>query len=232
MVQDFAKTPKSSPEVGNALAAPTQPSALSLLSTGLITGLALGLFISFLVYISGALPTPPGLQESAMASARDSVAQENEDTVLTEELERAATRLQLEFYRELPNYEIVVDATPLDLPPAQRRQPAPETGSTTSATTETTGSTTAIAITAPTPAITGAAYMIQAGAFQQQTSAELQGERLQALGLDAQVKQEALLGRTLYLVQSGPYSRDQISQVERILRSNNIDSMRITLGSR
>jgi cell division protein FtsN len=73
--------------------------------------------------------------------------------------------------------------------------------------------------------------MIQAGAFQQESAAMVQSTRLIGLGLDARVKKEALLGKTLFLVQAGPYqTRDQLNQVERILRSNNIDSMRITLG--
>ena len=64
--------------------------------------------------------------------------------------------------------------------------------------------------------------------FQQEAAAVAQTMRLNALGLDARVKKEALLGKTLFLVQSGPYSsRDQLSQLERILRSNGIDSMRI-----
>ena len=79
----------------------------------------------------------------------------------------------------------------------------------------------------------GVSYMIQAGAFTQETAAINQSQRLNALGLSASVKKEALLGKTLFLVQAGPYeSRDQLSQVERILRNNSIDSMRITLGSR
>jgi cell division protein FtsN len=73
--------------------------------------------------------------------------------------------------------------------------------------------------------------MIQAGAFQQETSALAQSERLIALGLTARVRKEALLGKTLFLVQAGPYtSRDQISQAERVLRSNGIDSIRIGLS--
>lgn len=227
MVQDFAKTQQATPGVDRAPANPAQPSALSLLFTGLITGLALGLFISFLVYISGALPVPPGQQDAVMASTREATSPVDEEAALTEELERAAARLQLEFYRELPNYEVIVDATPLDLPPSRQQQPVTEPDS-TAASTEPAD----ITVASPVPATIGGVYMIQAGAFQQQSSAQLQSERLLALGLEAHVKQEPLLGRTLYLVQSGPYSREQIAGVERILRNNNIDSMRITLGSR
>lgn len=73
--------------------------------------------------------------------------------------------------------------------------------------------------------------MLQAGAFQQQATANAQLNRLLGLGLNARVHQENLPGRTLFLVQAGPYSsRDDMMQAERVLRSNSIDSMRITLS--
>jgi hypothetical protein len=71
----------------------------------------------------------------------------------------------------------------------------------------------------------------QAGAFRQQTAASAQANRLLAIGLDARVRQEALPGRTLFLVQAGPYNtRDEMMQAERLLRNNSIESMRITLS--
>jgi len=39
-----------------------------------------------------------------------------------------------------------------------------------------------------------------------------------------------LLGRTLYLVQSGPYTSSNIlNQAEQLLRANNIPSLRMTI---
>jgi cell division protein FtsN len=74
-------------------------------------------------------------------------------------------------------------------------------------------------------------FMLQAGAFQQQNTANAQLNRLLGLGLNARVHQENLPGRILFLVQAGPYaSRDEMIQAERVLRSNSIDSMRITLN--
>lgn len=73
--------------------------------------------------------------------------------------------------------------------------------------------------------------MLQAGAFQQQSAANAQANRLLALGLDTRVRQEDLPGRTLFLVQAGPYdSRDEMMQAERVLRNNSIETMRITLS--
>lgn len=73
--------------------------------------------------------------------------------------------------------------------------------------------------------------MLQAGAFQQQATASAQLNRLLSLGLSARIRQENLPGRTLFLVQAGPYaSREEMLQAERVLRSNSIDTMRITLN--
>ncbi len=263
MAHDFAKTrTRKAPEQKRPEPAP-QP-AKGLLLTGLLTGLVLGVFISFLIYISGMLPPMNPVAETADGSS-------------AEELEQAAARLQLEFYKELPNYEVIVDNTPgtaaatsantitatateqaialaqsqaLSATSAQLASPdpvatvvtsvpgaAPATSAASDApapaatdiVAETPAGTPAVAPIVPVAAAPGEpSFMIQAGAFQQEAAAVAQTMRLNALGLDARVKKEALLGKTLFLVQSGPYSsRDQLSQLERILRSNGIDSMRI-----
>ena len=257
MVQDFAKLRAASAAAKPPAAAPAD---LTLLFTGLITGLALGVFVSFLIYLSGVLPVLGQPSASQIAMDAGSLAQEQAQAQqkLNEELERAAARLQLEFYQELPNYEVIVSNVPLDTPPLRRAQPPVTTAGTDTDSSRTTGNTggsertesgsdssaDALAMTiaeltgtSSSPAATagrstGVSYMIQAGAFQQESAAMVQSTRLNVLGLDARVKKEALLGKTLFLVQAGPYqTRDQLNQAERILRSNNIDSMRITLGS-
>jgi cell division protein FtsN len=273
MAHDFAKTrTRRVPEQKRPEPAP-QP-AKGLLLTGLLTGLVLGVFISFLIYISGILPPMNPVADTAESSNTEELAAAQ--LRRNEELEQAAARLQLEFYKELPNYEVIIDNTPgtaaatsantitataaeqaIALAQSQvqdqtlsatptlvaGQQPvatvvtsapgtAPATVSVSAATapvaTYNIAETLAVPI-APVTAIPGEpSFMIQAGAFQQEAAAVAQTMRLNALGLDARVKKEALLGKTLFLVQSGPYSsRDQLSQLERILRSNGIDSMRI-----
>lgn len=242
MVQDFAKqrtrTPLAEPE--------PQPAASSagLLLTGLITGIAVGLFISLLVYLSGVLPPAPGQDHAMAGNGERTVApaqaetgaddsDTGDDSDLSVEQEREAARLQLEFYQELPNYEVVVDATPVNAPrqpatTASEPAPTPAAGEQADETTSTT------AASDPVPEVLPAStamFMLQAGAFRQQTAANAQANRLLALGLDARVRQETLPGRTLFLVQAGPYnSRDDMMQAERMLRNNSIESMRITLS--
>jgi cell division protein FtsN len=84
---------------------------------------------------------------------------------------------------------------------------------------------------ASTALVRESGFMIQAGAFQQENSAVAQSDRLLGLGLFSRVKQEALLGKTLFLVQVGPFdTREQVAQAEGILRSNGIDSIRMGLS--
>lgn len=215
MVQDFAKIRAAAAQEKTP---PPASSGWAPLLTGLIAGLALGIFLSFMAYLSGVVPPLDTTAASQLAAAQETEAAEESQQRLSEDLERAAARLQLEFYRELPNYEVIVDTSSEAPPPAAR-----------------TTTTTAATVTETQPQApsqtNGVSYMIQAGAYQQENSANLQSQRLQTLGLNARVRKEALLGKTLFLVQAGPYqTRDELNQAERLLRNNNIDSMRITLG--
>lgn len=250
MEQDFAKRRTRTP-----LAEPDpqpQTSSIGLLFTGLVTGVAIGLFISLLVYMSGMLPPAPGQAAQAIdAAARSSgfAAEPMNEAIsngsgsgeqLTVELEREAARLQLEFYQELPNYEVVVDVTPVNVPQPRTVTPPVQTAATpttddssnaaSTAGAESASTEPAVVPPATTPASTGS-FLLQAGAFQQQNTATTQANRLIALGLTARVRQENMPGRTLYLVQAGPYStREEMMQAERLLRASNIETMRITLS--
>ncbi len=263
MAHDFAKTRRrAAPEQArNKPVAP--PPTRNLLVTGLVTGAVLGFFSFFLIYLSGILPPVGNMTAEAVASneAELAAAQQRRN----EELEAAAARLQLEFYKELPNYELIVDnmpqasaattlattGAPLSAPVTDQTAvqpdvvalsvdsltapaasapvavvdagiPAPATAAATPA---------PIASTADAGAPREAGFMLQAGAFQQESSAIAQSDRLLSLGLFSRVRQEALLGKTLFLVQVGPFdNREQLAQAEGILRSNGIDSVRMGLS--
>jgi len=269
MAHDFAKTRRrAAPEQARQKQAPTPP-ARNMLFTGLITGAVLGFFSFFLIYLSGVLPPVGNMSAEAVASneAEQAAAQQRRN----EELEQAATRLQLEFYKELPNYELIVD----NMPQASAATVVATTGAQSAPTPVTVSGTagaidTALAVQTPdsgaavieampqpaatlsavpaevptdvqtgvqtemqtsTAAVRESGFMIQAGAFQQENSAVAQSDRLLGLGLFSRVKQEALLGKTLFLVQVGPFdTREQVAQAEGILRSNGIDSIRMGLS--
>ena len=190
MTHDFAKI---RPEpVLEKKPAPAPP-AWSMMATGILVGMALGVFACVLLYLSGRVPplnTAPVVQ--AVATARGETGTGAETPAANE------SGLQLEFYTELPSYEVSVNATPVDVAEADDPLPVP--------------------------------YLLQSGAFQQRDRADQEVQRQQNLGLQARVRNQQLTGRSLYLVQSGPYhTHGQLAEAERTLRRNNIGFMRLSV---
>lgn len=195
MVHDFAKIrPEPVLEYGPVEA----PPSWMLLFTGLITGIAVGVFACFLFYLSGKVP-PLQTTPVSRVVANDVTAEVATDTTALDEA--APNEIQLDFYQELQDYEVIVDVTPVEIESNSIDSPASIIG-----------------------------FMLQSGAYEQRASADTQLARLQALGLKTEIRQEKFPTRTLYLVQSGPFSAgDQLNNAESLLRRNNIDSIKIGL---
>ena len=208
MTQDFAKI-KPEPLLERKPVA--TPPAWSLMFTGVIVGLALGVFGCFLFYLSGNVP-PLNINQPASNSAAPTLATP---------VEPAEEELRLEFYTELPAYEVAVDANPVELTAQQAgiAKGAVELAEVTAA-----------GAPKETEEIFDPGFILQSGAFQQFDSARTENERQRLIGLDVNVKQQELLGRTLYLVQSGPYTSSKIlKEAEQLLRAYNIPSLRMTI---
>lgn len=213
MTQDFAKI-KPEPLLERKTVA--TPPAWSLMFTGVIVGLALGVFGCFLFYLSGNVP-PLNINQPAANNTPPA----NQPPTLTAPEEPAEEELQLEFYTELPAYEVSVDANPVELTAQQ------------AGIAEVVSELTGLEV-ADTPAETeetfDPGFILQSGAFQQFDSARTENDRQRLIGLDVNIKQQELLGRTLYLVQSGPYtSSSLLKEAEQLLRANNIPSLRMTI---
>jgi len=212
MTQDFAKI---KPEPLLERKAVATPPAWSLMFTGVIVGMAIGVFGCFLFYLSGNVP-PLNINQAASSNTPSAI---QPPTVVTA-VEPAEEELQLEFYTELPAYEVSVDANPVELT-AQQAGVAEEAA---------TGIAAAPDMPAAAEETLNPGFILQSGAFQQPDSARTENERQRLLGLDVNVKQQELLGRTLYLVQSGPYTSSRIlNEAEQLLRANNIPSLRMTI---
>lgn len=193
MTQDFAKIRPEPLLERKPVAAPP---AWSLMLTGVLVGLAIGVFASFMFYLSGNVPPLTNAAVSQVATI--SAESEPQPEVIVEE------RVNFEFYTALPDYEVQVNSAPVDVaPPAQTTAP---------------NTTLAMSV------------ILQSGAFQQQELANAEMRRQQALGLDVRVKAESTLpGRTLYLVQSGPYTtQGELAAAEQAMRRNNLQTLRIT----
>lgn len=213
MVQDFAKI---KPEPVLEKRSIEAPPAWSLLFTGLVTGIAVGVFGCFLLYLSGNVPPlqpqtavatlepeaePARVQAAVQTESADTVTAESEDT------------LDLGFYEELKNFVVEVDATPIPLEP----------------TAENTDQPTVTVETVPNEAESGNTSngrLIQIGAFQVPSSAQTQLGIVRSLGVDAFITQYARAGGTLHAVQAGPFSSSsELNEIRALLQRNDIDSI-------
>lgn len=173
------------------------PPAWSMMITGIVVGMALGVFASVLLYLSGNVPPLEAANAPVRPAAVSSGFATNAESAVAEAAPEQPQELRLEFYEELRNYEVPVDEVPVELASDRANEPLP------------------------------VSYMLQSGAFQEAQRAQLEVERQKALGLQVAVKVEELTGRTLYLVQSGPYTtQGQLDAAETTLRRNAIPTLR------
>lgn len=195
MTQDFAKI---RPEPILERRTVETPSAWSLMATGVIVGITIGVFGCLMFYLSGNVPP---LNNSPM-TADNAVAPGITAKPIDAAGAPAEETLEFEFYTALSDYEVEVDATPVQID-----EPA---------------------LAADQPLDKG--YILQTGAFRQLESATSEMQLQRALGLAVVVKREDLQGRILYLVRSGPYtSSSQLKAAEQLLRTHNIPSLRMRL---
>ena len=190
MTQDFAKI---RPEPILERKPVETPPAWSLMFTGMIVGLTIGVFACFLFYLSGNVPPliPNSSLQNSMADMSNEPIVDSQPDAATED------ESSFEFYTELQNYEVLVDATPVEITTEDPDQPL-ETS-----------------------------YMLQTGAFEQLERANHEMQRQQALGLDVTVKQQALPGHLYFLQSGPYLTLGQLNSAEQMLRSNNIPSMRL-----
>lgn len=190
MTQDFAKI---RPEPILEARVVQAPPAWSLMLTGIVVGIAVGVFACVMFYLSGKVPP---LNQPAVASPSASPASEER---IAAETAPADPEITLEFYRELQDYEVEVDAVPVELTRLQAGDTSLESP-----------------------------FILQSGAFESPESAERARQSQAAMGLSVFVQQQNLASRTMYLIQSGPYTDSVIlQQAEQTLSSNGIRHFRL-----
>jgi cell division protein FtsN len=171
------------------------------MGTGVVVGLAVGVFACVLFYLAGNVPPLASSNSPQLTATAVQIPELPE--------EENPDELQLEFYTALGEYEVEVHATPVEIVSAEQL------------------AETQLQLEQQTLPVS---YVLQTGAFEQQDHANSEMRRLQALGLKVVVKSQPLIGSTLYLVQSGPYDTNgQLQDAEQLLRRNNIASMRLSL---
>ena len=194
MTQDFAKI---KPEPLLERKTLESPPTWSLLLTGGLVGVAVGILACVLFYLSGRVPPltiARDIENAPLATPSDLGTQ----NLLSD------NTLDLEFYTELPKYVVQTDAVPVELNEPVLQNPQNEM---------------------PIRQV-----MLQTGAFQQISSAEQEMNRQIEIGLKAVVKIAELPGRTLYLVQNGPYSsQEELENSRQLLKSYDINSLVVEL---
>jgi hypothetical protein len=180
MTQDFAKI---RPEPLLETRVVQAPPAWSLMLTGIMVGIAAGVFACIMFYLSGNVPPlnqGPAISPSGLVTAPESA-------------------ITLEFYRELQDYEVEVDAVPVELTRLQAGDTSLE-----------------------------AAILLQTGAFESRESANRARQNQENLGLQVFIKQQQSTGRSKFLVQSGPYTDLLLLQeAEQLLGSAGIQHFRL-----
>ena len=202
MTQDFAKIrPEPILEKKPAQA----PPAWSLMVTGILLGITIGVFACVIFYLSGKVPAL-----NVGPSVANSTADLSQVERIEDEYQNSPT-VDFEFYTELTQYEVQTNATPVDFefecndPSNQLECPVP-------------------------PESANEPFMLQSGAFAQRELAEQEQQRQLELGLNVIVKTTDLPGRTLFLVQAGPFDTSmELGEAQRLLFDNNITSFRIKL---
>ena len=170
MTQDFAKI---RPEPLLETRVVQAPPAWSLMLTGIVVGIAVGLFACVMFYLSGNVP--PLNQGATIGPPELATTPETASQAI--EAESGAPEITLEFYRELQDYEVEVDAVPVELTRLQAGDTSLER-----------------------------AILLQTGAFESRESAERARQNQENLGLQVFITQQQSTSRSKYLVQSGPYT--------------------------
>ena len=191
MKQDFAKI-RPEPILDKKVV--QSPPAWSMMVTGILIGATLGVFACVLFYLSGNVP-PIKIAENPQSNLLDI------PSLQIVEEDRA---LELEFYTELPKYEVRTDSIPVEI--VNETIEDPESMTRTNK------------------------FMLQTGAFQAQESADRERQRQADLGLNVIVKLTELSGRNLYLVQAGPYaSQADLEEAREVLSAHDISTLTIQL---
>ncbi|MFK7863702.1 MAG: SPOR domain-containing protein [Pseudohongiellaceae bacterium] len=188
MTQDFAKI---RPEPILEARVVQAPPGWSLMLTGIVVGIAVGVFACVMFYLSGKVPPlnqAPAALPTASSQNELPAAADPEDPEIT-----------LEFYRELQDYEVEVDAVPVELTRLQAGDTSLESP-----------------------------FLLQSGAFESAESAERARQRQTDMGLSVFVQQQNLSSRTMFLIQSGPYTDSVVlQQAEQTLSSNGVRHFRL-----
>ena len=163
----------------------------------LTTGLLIGLFVAFLVYLKDNFQTTTSAAPAISSNKTD--AREVRKQKQADELPSPPTRTKFDFYTILPEMEVAVPDEDIDAQTAKPDATSAKPGT----------------------------YILQAGAFKKSEQAERMKASLALIGIEASVQTVTVDNKqTWHRVRIGPY-RDlqQLNQVRSRLRENKINAI-------
>ncbi|NIR61008.1 MAG: SPOR domain-containing protein [Gammaproteobacteria bacterium] len=165
----------------------------------LLTGLAIGLFVAFLVYLKERVP-PQALPELAGETGKATRRDTREVDKADQDAVPGPPRPKFDFYTILPEMEVVVPDSDVSDP----RSPAGEA--------------------TPEPSET---YVLQAGSFKHYKEADRMKANLALLGIEADIQTVTINdGETWHRVRIGPFTeRSSLQEVRARLRENDIEAL-------
>ncbi len=164
-----------------------------------LTGLSLGLFVAFFVYLQGQKPAGESLLPQKQAAQQDTSAKKQ-----SEEKASSGIRPRFDFYTILPESEVKV---PEWEPDSDGETPAQNSG---------------------TPeAAHPASYILQVGSFQKYEDADRVKARLALLGIQAEIQRVVINGQNVWFrVRVGPLKAGKaLKQTQSLLSENGMDSL-------
>ncbi|MBT8127816.1 MAG: SPOR domain-containing protein [Gammaproteobacteria bacterium] len=166
----------------------------------MLSGLAIGLFIAFLVYLDKQPPTDISFSD-AVKTELDRIKQHNTNTSAKPETP-AQQEPKFNFYTILPELEVLIPEDEIR-PPASKKTPS---------------------------RVDSKRYILQAGSFRNRQDAEKLKATVALLGLEASINQVSIENEQWHRVRIGPVnSRRELNHNLNLLQHNNINAMAMEL---
>jgi cell division protein FtsN len=174
----------------------------------LLTGMLIGLFAAFLIYLNDTRTGAPRARKEAHAPAQEQA----------QKGDKSGARF--DFYTILPDLEIPVPDITEILPDKSGRPEAPEDGQ---------GATHSPATTTP-KAIEPGSYILQVGAFRSLEEADRLKASLALQGISAHIESADINGTTWHRVRVGPFtSMGELNDTNNKLKRKGINAMLLKL---
>jgi cell division protein FtsN len=187
----------------------------------LLSGLAVGLFVAFIVYLDKQPENPKdfgtAVEEELKKLKQAKKKVEPEKTAATEKKEQ-----KYNFYTILPELEVLIPESETRPP-----EPPPETKSKARSSSSSTSSVSKPSVSKPS---VSKQYVLQVGSFQNLDDAKKLKANLAFLGITANIQNVTVNRQSWHRVRTGPYkSKQQLYKNQKILKQNNIPAISMEL---